>query len=152
MKIIEKSLRNSVTPFSGVVQQSFEDTRGQKLTNSPAQIHKSSHVASQSQGNNFCCISRTLCSKHTPRDSTEEGTDKYGFDILSKEGDEYESSHENEVDHHDNTVSIFIGKVTIGKSTDDVAHSLDVSNPYLPGTGELVAAFFVDIFSILSLV
>jgi len=105
------------------------------LTNSPAEIDESSKISSENQGTDFHGVSRTHSSESSPGDGTEESTDKQSLDVWSEECDEDESSHHDETDKHDNSMSILVSEVSITKSADDVTHSLDVLKSCLPWSG-----------------
>lgn len=45
-------------------------------------------------------------------------------------------------------MAVLVCEVSVGKSTDDVSYGLDVTDAYLPRTGDLISALFIDVFAV----
>lgn len=129
--------RNSVTPFCGVVDETFQDSRRKKLSNRPAKVDEGGKISTKNERAHLSGISRAHRGEDTPWDAAEEGTNEQSWGVWSKESDEDKSSHQNEVNQHDLPVPILLSEVAVRQRTNNIAHGLDIGDTSLPRTGQL---------------
>lgn len=112
-------------------------------------VDVSRKVWANSEWCSFGGICWTSSCKHAPWNSAKQLTNKHDFDAGGKEDDEDEASECGQRHHQDFAMSPLGSSPAVEHSTDNVGNGSDGVELLLPRSRDLVARFFVKVFSIL---
>jgi len=116
-----ESERNAVTPLSGVLHQTSEDTGGQETANDPAHVDPRSHVSSEMHRAEIRSIRDRKCLEDTPWKTLDNTSDKEHLQSCREERDEDGSSHEQHAGNHGLLVSNPFSDVSVDDETENAS-------------------------------